>query len=75
MSQLPLKCVEIGILRIITLLLQYWLLLEYFALTVAPATSVPYEQLFSSSGYSFRGRKNRINPENVKKVVFISENL
>ncbi|RNA10511.1 zinc finger BED domain-containing 1-like, partial [Brachionus plicatilis] len=40
-----------------------------------PATSVPSEQLFSAAGYSIWDRRNKISPQNVKKVMMLYQNL
>ena len=39
------------------------------------ATSMPSEQIFSKSGYICNKRRNRLLPENVNILVFLSDNL
>ena len=40
-----------------------------------PATSVPSEELFSAAGYTVCDRRNRLSPENVRKIMLVNQNL
>ena len=48
------------------------LAMRYLAI---PATSVPCERVFSSTGYIVSERRSCLLPENVSKLVFLAENL
>ena len=40
-----------------------------------PATSVPTERLFSTAGQIITERRNRLQPENAEKLIFLNLNL
>jgi hypothetical protein len=42
---------------------------------MAPATSVPSEQLFSGAGLIFDPTRNRLNGETAEKLLFIKYNI
>jgi len=41
----------------------------------APPTSVASEQLFSSAGQLYADRRNSLNGDNAKKLLFLSDNI
>ena len=45
---------------------------KYFSI---PATSVRSEEIFSTAGNVLTGKRNRLLPENVNRLVFLHENL
>ncbi len=40
----------------------------------APSTSTPSERMFSNAGYQCWDRRNKLGPERMEQIVFISEN-
>jgi hypothetical protein len=40
-----------------------------------PATSVPSERLFSKAGQVANDRRNRLNPKNINRILFLNNNM